>query len=557
MSEATDTKDNAEETTEAAPKRGFVQKVLDGIEKVGDKVPHPAVIFLALCGIVIVLSHILYLFDVSVTYDKVVPDPIPVEVKYEGGTYEPSLDYNTNAARSDDTYHVEQETTAVDSLLKPDGIRFIFTTTVSNFNNFGVVGVILVAMVGVGIAEQAGLIAALIRKLVKKSPPWAITFIIVLLGLLSSVASDAGYLVLIPLGAAAFYSIGRHPFAGLAAAYAGVSAGFGVNMLITPFDGVLTEITNEAIALVEPNRTIDLTANLYFSAGSTLFLAFVMTFITERVIEKRLGKYDGEAPTEQEAEIPADESKGLRYAGLGLLGVVAFVSLLSFPSWGPLRNPDTGSLINDSPLMASLIFVIMLAFLVMGLCFGRGAGTLKGSVDAINAVIKTFSGLSGLIFLLLIIAQFIAYFNYSNMATVAAVKMADVLESANISALLLLVGFIFVTFLLNLIIPGVLPKWAIFAPVFVPLFLRLGVAPQTVLAAYRIGDSPTNVITPLMVYLPFIAVVLQRYKKDAGVGTVVSLMLPYTVIVAVTWVAFFVVWYVLGIPLGPGAPVKL
>ena len=543
-------------TDDDAPK-GFVQKALDGIEKVGDKVPHPAIIFLALCLIVIVLSHIFYLFDVHVTYDKVVNDAVPAQVDYEGGTHEPSLSVDPEAVHSDDHYHVEQETTAVKSLLSADGIRFLFTSTVSNFNNFGVVGVILVAMVGVGVAEQAGLIAALIRKLVKVAPPWSITFIIVLLGLVSSIASDAGYLVLIPLGAAAFYSLKRHPFAGLAAAYAGVSAGFGVNLLITPFDGVLTEITNEAIHLVDPNRSINLTANFYFSAASTLFLAVVMTFVTEKIIEKRLGTYDGEGYVDTDDEVPADEAKGLKWAGYALVGMVAFIALLSVPSGAPLRNPDTGSLINDSPLMAGLIFLIMLLFLAMGLAFGRGAGTLKGSVEVINAITKTFAGLSGLIFLLLIIAQFIAYFNFSNMATVAAVKMADVLERANIGPLLLLVGFIVVTFILNIIIPGVLPKWAIFAPVFVPLFLRLNVAPQTVLAAYRIGDSPTNVITPLMVYLPFIAMVCQKYKKDAGVGTVVSLMLPYTVVVAVTWTLFFVVWYLIGIPMGPGAPVGL
>ena len=542
---------------ETPSKRGFVQKTLDGIEKVGDKVPHPAIIFLALCGLVIVLSHVFYLFDVKVTYDKVEPDPVPAEIHYDGGTHEPSIGVSREDATVDQHYHVEKETTAIESLLTADGIRFIFTSTVTNFTNFGVVGVILVAMIGVGVAEQAGLIAALIRKLVKVAPPWSITFIIVLLGIVSSIASDAGYLVLIPLGAAAFYSLKRHPFAGLAAAYAGVSAGFGVNLLITPFDGVLTEVTNEAIHLVDPNRSIDLTANFYFSAASTIFLALVMTFITEKIVEKRLGTYDGEGPVGEEDDVPADEAKGLRYALFGLLGVVAFVTLLTAPPGAPLRNPTTGSIINDSPLMASLIFIIMLVFLVMGICFGRGAGTLKGSVETIGAITKTFAGLSGLIFLLLIIAQFIAYFNYSNMATVAAVKMADFLESANIGALWLLVGFILVTFILNLIIPGVLPKWAIFAPVFVPLFLRLGVAPQTVLAAYRIGDSPTNVITPLMVYLPFIAVVCQKYKKEAGVGTVVSLMLPYTVIVAVTWTGFFVLWYVIGIPLGPGAPVGL
>lgn len=547
----------AAETTEVAPatekKKGGI---LDFIERTGDKVPHPAIIFLALCGFIIVLSHVLYLFDVKVTYDVIKPPPIEVDVDYDGGTHEPSVDVPGNITNLDD-YAVEQETTAIESLLKPDGIRFLFTSSVANFNGFGVVGVILVAMVGVGAAEQSGLIAALIRKLVKVAPPKAMTFIIVLLGLISSIASDAGYLVLIPLGAAAFLSLGRHPLAGIAAAYAGVSAGFGVNLLITPFDGVLTEVTNEAARLVDPNATIDLTANFYFSAGSTIFLAFVITWITERIVEKRLGSFDGTIEEDIVDVDPVAEAKGLRMANFGLLGVTIVMLLLTVPSWGPLRNPETGSLINDSPLMAGLIFLIMVIFLTMGICFGFGAGTFTNSTDVINAITKTIAGLAGLIFLLLIIAQFIAYFAYTNMATVAAVELADVLKRANIGALWLLIGFILVTFLLNIIIPGVLPKWAIFAPVFVPLFLQLGVAPQTVLAAYRIGDSPFNVVTPLMVYLPFIVLLCQKYKKDAGVGTVVSLMMPYTIIIAISWTLFFVVWYVLGIPLGPGSPVKL
>ncbi len=233
------------------------------------------------------------------------------------------------------------------------------------------------------------------------------------------------------------------------------------------------------------------------------------------------------------------------------------ITLLTVLPDAPLRNPVTGSIFNNSPLMDGLIFIITLVFLVAGICFGIGAKTITSSVDVINAIVKTFSGLSGLIFLLLLISQFIAFFNFSNIPTVVAVEMADWLEGADIGALWLLIGFIVVILILDLIIPGALPKWAIFAPIFVPLFLRLNVAPQTVLAAYRLGDSPMNVITPLMVYLPFIVLVTQRYKKDAGLGTIISLMLPYTVIVLVTWLIFFVVWYLLGIPMGPGYPTKL
>ncbi|MFC8450447.1 AbgT family transporter [Kitasatospora sp. NPDC057223] len=543
---------------ETAPAgRTLGQKLLDGIEKVGNKVPHPAMIFLALCALVIVLSAILAAFDVSVTYDAAESVPVPAHEIYDGGTDYPSTQVPP-VSNYDHPYEIHQETTKIESLLTGDGVRFIFTSATTNFTNFGVVAVILVAMVGVGVAEEAGLIAALVRKLVRTAPAGSLTFIIVLLGVLSSVASDAGYLVLIPLGAVAFMSVGRHPLAGIAAAFAGVGAAFGVNVLITPVDGIVTEITNEAIGLVSPGKTINLTANLYFSIASTLFLAVVITIVTEKLVEPRLGAWTGGAVAEQteEPDVSAEEEgRGLRYALWGLLAVAVAISLLSFIPGAPLRNPETGSLFDDSPFMDALIFLIMLIFLVTGLCYGTGARTLKGTSAVMEAITKTFSGLGGLIFLLLIISQFIAYFNYSNMATVAAVKLADVLERADVGPLWLLLGLILVTIILDLIIPGVIPKWAILAPVFVPLFLQLGIAPQTVLAAYRVGDSPANVITPLMVYLPFIVLLTQKYKKTSGVGTVVSLMMPYTIVVAIAWVLFFVAWYLIGIPLGPGAPV--
>jgi aminobenzoyl-glutamate transport protein len=536
--------------------RGGLQKVLDTIERVGNKVPHPAIIFLGLVGLVIVLSAILAAFDVAVTYDVVETPPDVVETQYVGGSVVeepvPTLDDYL-----DEDVELVQQTTSIRSLLGADGIRFIFSSFVDNFASFSVVAVVFVAMIGVGVAESAGLMAALIRKLVKVAPRKLLTFIIVFVGGLSSVATDAGYLILIPLAAAAFLSVGRHPLAGLAAAYAGVSAGFAVNVLLTPLDGLLTEVTNEAIAIADPNRSIDLTANLWFAIASTIFVAIVISFVAERITEKSLGTYEGAGVVHVDDDVPAGEARGLRFASIGLLVAVAVVVLLTVLPDAPLRNPETGSIFNNSPLMDSLIFIISMLFLVAGICFGLGAKTITSSVDVIDGITKTFAGLAGLVFLLLLISQFIAYFNFSNMPTVAAVKMADFLESADIGPLWLLIGFVFVILILDLIIPGSLPKWAIFAPIFVPLFLRLDVAPQTVLAAYRLGDSPMNVITPLMVYLPFIVLVAQRYRKDAGIGTIISLMIPYTIIVLVTWLLFFIAWYLLGIPLGPGYPTKL
>ena len=284
-------------------------------------------------------------------------------------------------------------------------------------------------------------------------------------------------------------------------------------------------------------------------------------FVTERLVEKRLGPYDPrdgavDATVEELDEAgQAAEAKGLRYALYGLLASLVVIGLLTIPSGAPLRDPVTGAIVGTTPFMDSLLFLITLIFLVCGVCYGMGAKTMSGSGDVIAGVTKTFAGLAGLVFMLLMISQFIAYFNYTNLPRVAAVEMAHFLEQANIGGLALLVGFILVIVILDFILPGVVPKWAIFAPVFIPIFARLGVSPQTVLAAYRVGDSPVNVITPLMVYLPFIVTIAQRYKKDAGIGTVVALMIPYVIALLIAWILLFMVWFWLGIPLGPGYPI--
>jgi aminobenzoyl-glutamate transport protein len=518
-------KNSSEEThmsATVASRKSFLQKLLDGVEIVGNKVPHPAIIFLIMSAIVMVLSQLFYMLGTSVTYQVI--DPV--------------------------THQVEQTTATVNSLLTPEGLRFIITSVVRNFLGFGPVGVILVAMVGVGLAEEAGLIGAIIRKIVLVAPRRLITFIIVAMGVLSSVASDAGYLVLIPLGAAAFLSLGRHPIAGLAAAFSGVAAVFNVNLIITPVDGVLTEITNDAIHLLNPNYSLYLTANIYFSIVSSILLCIVCTIITERVIEPRLGPYTGDAKAEAADATSANEARGLRNALFALIGSLVVIGLLALPPGAPLRNPVTGALIGDSPLMNSLIVLIAGVFFATGFAYGRGAGTITNLTQAIASITKTFSGLGGLLFLFLVISQFLAHFNYSNLATIAAVNLSDVIEHLNMPPLPLLIVFVLVTALVNLIIPAAIAKWAILAPIFVPLFMKLSVAPAVVLAAYRVGDSPGNVITPLMAYFGMIVIFAQKYQKDAGVGTVVAMMLPYTAVLYVVWTVLLIVWYLFGIPLG-------
>jgi aminobenzoyl-glutamate transport protein len=531
--------------------------LLDVIERLGNKVPHPVLMFLYLIVIVVVLSHVLYLMGVSVTDEIAVPDDVPVVPDYYEDSTQPiiepdDLDY-------EDDWHLEEVTIPVQSLLTTEGIRFIFTSFVPNFAGFGVVAVTFVALMGAGVAEAGGLMAALIRMLVGASPRRLLSFILIFVGVLASIASDAGYLILIPLGAAAFLSVGRHPLAGMAACFAGVGAIFGVNPILGPIDAMITEVTNEALvsAGAEP---ITIVANYWFSVVCSVVLAIVAAVVTERIIEPRLGPYAGPNVTVDSGEQtgdPAAESRGLRWALFAFLGFLALVLILTIPEGSALRDPETGDIIGTTPFMDSLLFIIAMFFLVAGVAFGFGARTFKSPNDVIAAVTKTFSGLAGLVFMLLMISQFIAYFNYSNMPSVLAVGLAEWLETSGIGALPLLIGMIVVILLLDVIMPGLVPKWAIFAPILVPLFIQLGVPPQTMLAAYRVGDSPLNVVTPLMVYLPFIVTIAQRYDPKAGIGTVIALMLPYVLAIAGVWIVLFVLWFILGLPLGPGYPVTI
>jgi aminobenzoyl-glutamate transport protein len=498
---------------------------LAAVERIGNMVPHPAIIFFILIGIVILLSVIFGLLGTSVTYD----------------------------AYDEASGDITERTTAVRSLLSADGIRFMLTSPVANFLGFTGVGVILVAMIGVGLAEESGLIATLVRQLVASAPRSIFTFMIVMVGVVSSIAADAGYLVLVPLAAAAFHSMGRHPLAGLAAGFSGVAAVFLVNVFVTPTDALLVEVTNDAIRAVNPQALITPVGNLFFMIASSIIMGFICTVLTERFVEPRLGPYTGGVPVEKAHALTLAEERGLKFAGRAFLGFVIVIGLLTAPPlpWGILRNQETGGIMAGSPFMSGLIILISLLFLCVGYAYGRGAGTIANVTAAIGLVVKTWSNLAGMIFLLFVIANFIAFFNFTNLATVLAVNLADFLQTTALGATAYIVLFVAVVAIIDIILTGALAKWAILAPVFVPLFMRLGGDPNLVLAAYRVGDSPMNVITPLNVYLAVMVGFAQKYQKDAGIGTIVALMLPYTVVLLVLWTLMLVIWYALGIPLGP------
>lgn len=549
--------DQSIETSPAAEQKGF----LNWIEKAGNKIPNPTIMFLYLIALIAVLSAILSWANVSVTDEVVVPvprDEFSQINEHLGGTLS-LYDSVTGEPAELPEYILKEETFAVQNLLSVEGIRHVFSSFVDNFAGFGVVAVVLIAMAGVGVAEHAGMMGALIRRTVKVAPKRWLAFILIFVGVLSSVATDAGYLILVPLAAAAFLAVGRHPLAGLAAAFAGVGAVFGVNLLITPSDSMLVEVTNEVLTSAG-QKPLEVTQNYYFAIVSSILMAVVALLVTVLITEKRLGPYDRADMTvadEAEGIDEAGEARGLRFAFWALIAFVAVIALLTAPPGAPLRDPVTGDIIGTTPFMASLVFIISLAFLVCGVAYGAGARTLQGGNEAVGAIAKTFGSLGGLLVMFLMIAQFIALFNWSNLPTVAAVSAADLLQQADVPAIVLLVAFILVIVLLDFILPGLVPKWVIFAPVFIPIFASLDVAPQTLLAAYRVGDSPVNVLTPLMVYLPFMVTVAQRYKKDAGLGTVIALMIPYAVWILLTWTILYVVWFLTGIPWGPGAPVGL
>jgi aminobenzoyl-glutamate transport protein len=514
-------------TVESIAPKTTMQRFLDGVEKVGNMVPHPVVIFLILIAIVIVLSSLLSLFGAAVTFERINPE----------------------------THQVETASTAIRSLLNIEGIRFIYSSLISNFMSFTAVGLMIVAMIGAGVAEESGLVTALIRKLVIVSPSWALTYILAFVGILASIAADAGYLVLIPLAGIAYLAVGRHPLAGLALGFAAVAGAFTVNMLIKPLDAVLVEFTNDAAHLVDPSRSIGLASNVWFSFASVLFLTVIIAFITDRMITPRLGTYNPAhaaegTTTDQGTPLSQQESRGLRLAGLGLLVLIAVFCLLTLPPGAPLRNPTTGELIGNSPFMNGLIALIMLMFLTTGWAYGIGAGTMTTLSEVIAAIERSIKNLGGTIFLFFVLSQFVAYFTYTNMGTVMALSLSGVLQSANIGALPLLLGFIVVVAIIDLLLTGAIAKWAIFAPVFVPLLMKLGVEPEAVLAAYRVGDSPMNAITPLNAYFALVVGFAQKYDRAAGVGTIVSLMLPYVVWIFVLWTALFAVWKVLGLPWG-------
>ena len=507
-------------------KGGLLTRCLNGIERVGNALPHPVTLFAIFALAVVVISALCAAFGVSATGNLV-----------SGG-------------------QLQETTVTAVSLLTKDGLQYMFTSAVNNFTTYAPLGMVLVAMLGVGVAEKSGLINTLLKNMVKATPKALLTPMIVFLGVMSNIASDAGYVILIPLGAMMFHACGRHPIAGLAAAFAGVSGGFSANLLVGTLDPMLGGITQAAVDILDPAYKVQIMGNYIFLVASTFLITILGTIITDKVVEPRLGKYTGTVDGDNDASlttVTAQQRKGLRNAGISALVFVLIIVAMCIPSDSFFRNA-AGELLGNTPLVNSLIVLIALLFFIPAVAYGKTVGTFRNDKDIANSMSSSMADMGSFLALAFVSAQFINYFSYTKLGTILALSGADLLKSANIGLIPLMILFVLFSAFMNLFLGSASAKWNILAPVFVPMFMLLGYSPELCQLAYRVGDSCTNIITPLMTYYAVIIVFAQKYDKKAGIGTITATMLPYSVAFLVCWTIMLIVWLTLGLPIGINTP---
>ena len=498
--------------------------ILGFIEKFGNKLPNPTMLFVYLSVITILLSFVLERLGVGVSYQAIKDGQIS--------------QLNANVV----------------NLLSADSIRTFVSSVLKNFTGFYPLGVVFAIILGIGVADKAGLLSALVKKIALNSSKKWVTPIVIFLGVMSNVASSVGYVVLIPLGAILFAGFGRHPIAGLAAAFAGVSGGWSANLLIGTNDPMFAAFSTQAASVLNPDYVVLATANWYFMIASTFLIVIVGSFVTDRIVEPRLGKFsfDGVLNLSERDQISAEQKRGLKFA---LIATVVFAILLLvalLPS-NSLFGAKEGESFTKSVFMHSIIIFMMLFFIVAGAAYGAGAGTIKNSGDAVKFMEQAVAELSGFLVLIFFAAQFTYLFNASNIGLVLSIKGSVFLKDIGLTGLSLIIVFIVVIAFINLFIAVDSAKWAMMAPIFVPMFMNLGLSPELTQAAFRIGDSTTNIITPLMPFFVLIVAFMQRYDRGLKIGSVVSIMLPYTVAFLLSWAALMSVWYAFDLPLGPGA----
>ncbi|MDF1810543.1 MAG: AbgT family transporter [Phycisphaerales bacterium] len=516
---------------------GLFKKFLAGIEWLGNLLPHPVTLFALFALGVVIISQIASSMGLSVE------DPRPGA---EGSVF------------------------TVQSLMTGDGIRWMSETLVTNFTGFVPLGTVLVALLGVGVAEKSGLLTTAVRGLVLGAPKNLVTAVVIFAGIISNTASEMGYVVLIPLAMAIYHSLGRHPLAGMAAAFAGVSGGYSANILIGTVDPLLAGITEEAAQILDPAYEVHPAVNWYFMIASTFMITAVGWFVSAKIVEPRLGPYDESEASEDLGErkaldaVTPTERKGLIFAGLSaflvslavvyVAGPLFETSLL--PGWGVLRNPDPQATGPEAfrPLLRSVVPIIVIFFVIPGFVYGRVVGTIRNDRDVIDAMADAMRSMGLYIVLVFFAAQFVAYFNYSGLGQILAVLGAETIVAMNLDNPLVFIPFILMCCFVNLMLGSASAQWAVTAPIFVPMLMAIGYSPEVIQAAYRIGDSTTNIITPMMSYFGLILAVATKYQKNLGIGTMVATMLPYSIFFLIAWTVLFYLWvFVFGLPVGPGA----
>ena len=508
--------------------------VLNWIERSGNKLPDPVFIFVWCIFTVIIISVIASFFGYSAFHPTL-------------------LDETGNKM----IIHAE-------SLLSASNIQRLLVDMPSTFTDFHPLGYVLVVMLGAGVAERSGLFATAMSASMSKAPKFLLTPAVALIGMIGNLAADAAYVVLIPLAGVVFAAANRHPIAGIAAAFAGVSGGFSANLIPGQLEPLLFGITEAAAESLDPSWNANMVGNWYFISGMTLVFLPVIWFVTDRIIEPRLNMHmpsDGQSQTagivkSPESELTQNEIRGLRYSGLALLGVVFLWILLCVLPGTPLINESEQGISRFNPLLQSLVAGFFILFLAVGWAYGHGAGSIKDHRDVVKMMSESMSDLAYYLVLAFTAAHFVAMFNWSNLGLIFAINGASFLETSNLPDSILLSLIILFGAIINLFIGSASAKWALLAPVLVPMLMLLGISPEMSTAAYRVGDGATNIITPLMPYFPLILIFCQRWQKEFGIGSLAATMLPFSIALLLSGLVMTALWVIFSLPLGPNAPVE-
>ena len=502
-----------EEKATANGSTGF----LAAVERIGNKLPDPAVLFIVLLFAVWILSWLLSYASFQ------------------------AIDPRTDAP------------IVINNLLSGTALTEFLSVMVTNFSHFHPIGVVLVAMLGIGVAEHTGFITTAIRAMLNVTPKSLLSPMVILVGIVSHSAVDAGYVLVIPLGGVIFYAAGRHPLAGIAAAFAGVSGGFSANFVPSSLDPLLQGLSQAGAQILDPSVTLNTLNNYFFTTASSLLIVSLGWWLTDKVVEPRLGHIaiDGDEEELPEVhDIKPNERKGLRWASNSMLLGIVLLIVTALPEDSAWRASNGNLTDSAAPMMRAIVSLIFLLFLLPGIVFGVAAGTMKSSKDMIDGMSHAMKSMAYYLVIMFWIAQFVYAFNVSNLGVLLAVEGATFIKWLGLPSAFTIVGIVILTAFVNIFVGSASGKWGLLAPIFVPMLMSLGISPDLTQAAYRVGDSSTNIITPLMPYFPLVVVYCQRYVKGTGIGTVTAMMLPYSIWFLITWTIFLLLYYAAGIPLG-------